>query len=663
MRRALFILLAALLLCWPGFYPSRVEADQSADYAALLSGLTTVSLSTGNVPGAVAVHGRKAFPLLIETATLRPTIAAGYYNDDESRARAVAFSHTGWVNITDAPRAQLTLNALRWAGRKQAPVVGLGAGYTNLRTYLQEQGMTVKDVSTSMDTPQNDLSGVDVFLLSFHSGYTDAAFQKMTAFTANGGGLLALSTPWALNANAFRMTNEVLLPFGLGVNPVTISQLSYTAPVQPHSLYHSALNALDALIKQLNNQLTLTLEEQRTAAFAVENSLGAHPSAPVLTTPVKTLSDAYGLISVTTATPIARANKPVEAMLVRYQSNQFSSLPAAQVPVHPSASDWPGLPAEGPAVTRTLEINANAPPNVLINYGNEGLRIPTGVYAKPGTPITVTIPADKANRGLDVQIGIHSDENWNLANWTRFPKVYRRDPLNQAVTETACAFGGLVFIRVPPNTNLGTFNVTVSGAVEAPWFKYGVNTDADWNDRIKKLPGAWGMISCEGITIFVSRRHLLNVNEPNKVIGHWDRAMRLADEFLGYSGRVREEAAVTDRQITVGFGHAGYPFLMAYGDSDALVNGAVARGDWGFYHELGHAYQDSFDSNYIIATHAEVCVNLVPGLLMSRLHGRLPWDNDVHSTFNATSRLNARARRFQPRDGGLRGRSARVRRT
>jgi uncharacterized protein (TIGR03437 family) len=641
MRKALFIsAAAALLVCSFVFYSARVTADQAGDYATLMSGLTTVSLSTGNVPGTVAVHGRKAFPLLVETVTLRPTIAAGYYNDDESRARALAFSHTGWASSSDA-RGQLTLNALRWAGRKQSPVVALGVGI-NLKSYLEGQGMTVKDVTTAMDSAQTDLSGADVFVFSMHSGYTTAALQKIAAFAESGGGLLLLSTPWALNANALRATNDLLLPFGLGVHGVTLSQISYTVPPQPHSPYFSALNAIDALVKEFNKQLTLSADEKRIAALSVENALSARNDAPVLNDPVKALSDAYGLINVTTATPVNRANQPVEAMLVRYQSNQFSTLPAAQVPAHPSAADWPGLPAEGATITRTLEITANAPPDTLINYGNEGLRIPTGLYAKPGAPITVTIPADKANRGLAVQVGIHSDENWNLANWTRFPKVYRRDPLNQAVTDTACAFGGLVFIRVPPNTSLGTFNVTISGAVEAPWFKYGVHTDAEWNDRIKQLPGAWGMMSCEGMTIFVSRRHLLNVNEPNKVIGHWDRVMRTADEFLGYSGRKREEAAVADRQITVGFGHAGYPFLMAYGDSDALVNGAVARGDWGFYHELGHSYQDSFDGNYTIATHAEVCVNLVPGLLMSRLHSRVPWDNDVHSTFNATNRLNAR---------------------
>lgn len=617
-----------------------VSADQSGDFAALLNGVTTVGLSSGNVPGAVTVHGRKAFPLLVETSSLRPQIAAGYYNDDETKARALVYSHTGWANTSDA-RAQLLLNALRWVGRKQSPVVGLGAGL-NFGAYLQQQGITTKNVSTTMTTAQDDLSGVDVFIFSFHSGYSAAALQKMNEFAAQGGGLLALATPWALNASLYATANQMMLPFGLGFNGVTTSQLSFTTPSAPYSPLYSALNALDALQKHQNKEITLSVADQRIAALAVENAIGAHSSAPVLTTPLKTLSDAYGLINVTTATPINRANNPIEAMLVRYQANVLSSLPAAQVPAHPSASDWPGSPADGPTVTRTLEITANAPPDTLINYGNEGLRIPTGLYAKPGAPITVTIPADKAGRGLDVQIGIHTDENWNLANWTRVPKVYRRDVLVQAVTETACAFGGLVFIRVPPNTNLGTFNVTISGAVEAPWFRYGVHTESDWNDRIKSLPGAWGMMSCEGITIFVSRRHLLNVTDPNKVIGHWDRVMRLADEFIGYSGRKREEAAVADRQITVGFGHAGYPFLMAYGDSDSLVNQSVATGDWGFYHELGHSYQDSFDSNYIIATHAEVCVNLVPGLLMSVIHGRVPWDNDVHSTFNATSRLNAR---------------------
>jgi uncharacterized protein (TIGR03437 family) len=535
----------------------------------------------------------------------------------------------------------LLVNALRWAGRKQAPVVGLGAGM-NFGAYLEAQGITTKSVSTAMDAAQNDLSGVDVFIFSFHSGYSASALQKISAFAANGGGLLALATPWALSTTAYATANQIVLPFGLGFNSVTIAQLSYTAPAAPYSPLYSALNALDALQRQQNNQQTLTATEQRTAALAVENALGAHPTAPVLNTPLSVLSQPYGYINITPATPINRVNQPLEAMLVRYQANVLSSLPAAQVPVHPSASDWPGSPAAGATVTRTLEINANAPPDTLINYGNEGLRIPTGLYAKPGTPITLTIPADKAGRGLDVQIGIHTDENWNLANWTRIPKVYRRDALTQAVTETACAFGGLVFIRVPANTNLGAFNVTVSGAVEAPWFRYGKDTESDWNDRIKSLPGAWGMMSCEGITIFVSRRHLLNVTDPNKVIGHWDRVMRTADEFMGYSGRVREEAAIADRQITVGFGHAGYPFLMAYGDSDSLVNETVATGDWGFYHELGHSYQNSFDDNYTIATHAEVCVNLVPGLLMSMLHNRVPWDNNVHNTFNATSRLTAR---------------------
>lgn len=83
--------------------------------------------------------------------------------------------------------------------------------------------------------------------------------------------------------------------------------------------------------------------------------------------------------------------------------------------------------------------------------------------------------------------------------------------------------------------------------------------------------------------------------------------------------------------------------MMAYGDSPVLVDEVLRQGDWGYYHELGHSYQDDFDGAYTIATHAEVDVNLVPGILMNLVHHRFPNDNDIHGTLDADSRLAARA--------------------
>jgi hypothetical protein len=114
---------------------------------------------------------------------------------------------------------------------------------------------------------------------------------------------------------------------------------------------------------------------------------------------------------------------------------------------------------------------------------------------------------------------------------------------------------------------------------------------------------------------------------------------------MGYAKwRRRGEAMLTDRDITVGYGHAGYPVMMAYAAENgegpsALVERAPQKGDWGFLHELGHTFQDSFDGNYTIATHAEVDVNLVPGIAMMLVHDRTAWDNNCHSTFDARNRV------------------------
>jgi len=117
-----------------------------------------------------------------------------------------------------------------------------------------------------------------------------------------------------------------------------------------------------------------------------------------------------------------------------------------------------------------------------------------------------------------------------------------------------------------------------------------------------------------------------------------------ADHYMGYTSfRKRGESASCDIDIQAGGGHAGWPVVMQYGDSDTLVNGAVKNGEWGFYHELGHTYQDSFDKVYGIAPHAEIDVNLVPGLLYTFVHDRTSWDGSAHSSYGGAERQSKRA--------------------
>jgi hypothetical protein len=631
------------------------QADIPADYAAII-GSTAGTVSDGyGSPGSIATFGRASFPVLID-GDAAPALAAGRYGNGVSAtaARAVAGAHTGFFSTDGSTTSQLFVNSILWASRKASPgLVRVGSTDSGLRTFLQGQGFLTKAISTSMSNSTNDLSTCDVFVGNFHSGFSAGAITKIQTFAAAGGGLVVCSTPWALSTQAFNDALLVLEPFGLAMSGSGTSSSTFTVAASPLPTFHSALLGIDRMIDESVNGVPFALADERIAAASVDRTLAVLPQQAGILAALAALEPSYGTITVTAAAPLVKANQPVHAMLARYQSSRYDSMPASQLFVHPSSSDWPGSPAPGgTTVTRTITVNGNVPTDSYINWGDRGRRYDTRLYAAPGATITVDIPADKVAGGVRVDIGCHIDVNFHLDQWNRFPKVTRSVPLTQTSTATGNVFGGLIWINVPAGANLGTFNVTISGALEAPSFQLGVDTDATWNSTLKNLPGAWGCIMTDNVaaygntpafTVYVSRNQLQNVTSAEAVAQHWKEVIETADDLMGYTAhRKRGESALSDRDILAGYGHAGYPVMMAYGDSSSLVDATVKGGDWGFYHEIGHTYQDSYDGTYGIATHGEVDVNLVPALLYTHVHDRTCWDGDVHSTFNGGNRLSTR---------------------
>lgn len=639
-------------------FMSRAQGDIVADYAAIVGGEGGgVSEGYGN-PGSIPVHGRAAFPLLMDGNQV-PMLAAGRYGDglSPSAGRAVAAAHTGFINTSGVgTTSALFVNSVEWAGQSLArSSITVGSVNFGVRNFLQGQGFAVKSITTGMTNGSNNLDGVDVLVVNPHGdNFSASALAQISTFAENGGGIVFASTPWALQNARFVAWQEILEPYGLSISGSGVNGSSFTVGANAYPAFHSALPAVDALSADATGGVSMSLSEKRTAAAAIDRVLAVRPGYPPLIEGLDLLEVPYGIIEVSPSANLNKANRPVEAMLARHQSAKFDSMPATDLFAHPSAEGWPGLPAANePTVSRSFTVNGNVPEDSFINWGDRGRRIETRLYAAPGATLSVTIPPALVNAGLTLDIGCHIDVNFHLDNWRRFPKVMRSVPLDQEVVETGNVFGGLVWIAIPAGSNLGSFEVTIDGALEAPSFQLGVDTDEDWNERLKHLPGAWGVIMTEDVpeygntplfTIYVSRRHLQNVGSAEAVALHWKKVMETGDELMGYGPhRRRGEAALSDIDIIAGGGHAGWPVMMAYGDSDSLVNGTVQSGDWGFYHEIGHTYQDSFDGTYGIATHGEVDVNLVPALLYTHVHDRTAWDGNVHSTFNAPGRLTDRA--------------------
>lgn len=643
--------LSVLLL---GAFSAR--ADLAADYTALTNGVQGQSAPNANgaSPGGVAPFGAAAFPVLLGTASpVQAVMAAGRYGDSYAAgaARAVAWSHTGFFDTAGGVRTTLFSNAVLWASRQGAPAGTVAVVVSNgtVGTFLTGLGYSVRSASSSI-TDAN-LAGAHVLILSGNTDYSDTVMAKIAAFTAAGGGLVFSQTPWAASAAAFADGSAMLDPFGIVTNTAIPSDASWTISASTPAAIQSALPAADALTADKEGTSVLSTGDRTIAANAIFQVVSTRIDIASLSAKLAVLSDSshYGIIAPTAAAPINTTTKPVEKMLAQYQSKTFDMKTPAELFVHPGAADFPGLPDAGAAtVTRTISITGNTSVDFYMNSGGDSTRFETGLYAAPGTTITVTIPAGKIADGLQVHIAGNGSEDstfngGNSGTWTFFPKLWRRVALTSTTTQTGHVLGGLITILVPPGKTLGTFDVTIDGAVEAPAFVLGQTTDAQWNAGIKTRPAPYGYIQNSKLTIYLPKWQLAAMDNPTAVTSYWKQVMDIADEYYGYTPwRKRGETYATARYVSAGGAYAGYPVEAGWGTTqDELLNSARFNGHWGSYHELGHGYQNNFDSAFVIAISAEVDVNLMPGMIYTILHDRTSWDG-AHSSYDASNRLTQR---------------------
>ncbi|KAL6074672.1 hypothetical protein QOT17_004067 [Balamuthia mandrillaris] len=664
-RLQLFLCSAALVLGLLSL--CRGQAAVGSDYLALTEGVRGQSFSVSpGWPGSIAISGRTSFPVLLaapkEAVGRYAYEAAGRYKDrqTDNAARAVAFAHTRFVDYFDDNEANniwasLLANAVLWAGRASNPqdiTVGCSGG-TMSCSFYSKRNFKTKSIS-SVTAAQ--LTGVDVLVLNFHATGAGAAKQYLLDFIEGGGSLVGASTPWALADDERTSANQVFARFGLFFSGDGAEQaLSVANTAFP--IFYSALNAMDRMTNLESSPLPQ--DELKIAAQSVSQVLAVSPTLPSLQTALQTLSEQYGWICPTTTNPIIPDIHVVEVVVARYQSTLFEKEPNSfsqlfEGGVHPCAVHWPGLPPSSASrVDRSITLNANnVPGDYFMNWGDRGRLFESGYYAFPGEKVEIIIPAEFANKGLVVQIGHHVDAVWGREEWNRFPLIERRFALKTPTTIIGNVFGGLIRFWAPPNKKIGTVPVRLKRVLEAPVYRVGVETENKFNRKTKNNPGSWGFIATANVAkygdtptfiAYAPRAALQALDAPQKVADFWQKVMDTADYYMGYDKyRKRGEAAMGDWNIVAGYGHAGFPVMMMYGDGSETVKEIRMAGDWGYYHELGHTFQDDFDGNYGIATHGEVDVNLVPGLLYQLLHRRSPWDNNIHSTWDANERINAR---------------------
>ena len=581
------------------------RTPQVAHAEALLDGVSEIGAP--GAPGPLCVYGPGPFPLVVGAtdAGHAPVVAASRWE----AGRVVAFGHDGYLSrraLQAADTGLLMTNALHWAAgmAPESPRIGVVAA-GELRAWLTEAGHNAVEAALTAES----LSAIDVVALRLWD-HSEAELEALSAFVRAGGGLVAASTGWGWAGSHADMDlasdyagNRLLAKVGIGWARGLLKRTSskgYAVDGLPPELTHAA-KALAAVNAHETGKRVLTTPEIIQATASVVSAIRCTaPDDDLLWSDIRALAETYDRWP-TEERPLSRT-RAVGRIAATFVVESHRRAPAESVGAHPAAVDFPGpVPTDAPRLSRSVIIDTAVP-----RWHS------TGLYAAPGELVTVTMPDEAASAGgFHVRVGAHSDGIWRRPEWTRMPEITRRFPVSAPTTPIANAFGGLIYVEVPPGTAVGRIAVAIEGAVAAPLFVVG-QTDADaWRDEIRHAPAPWAEIAGRNMIVTTAAHEVRALDHPAAVATAWDRVLDLSAELATWpsGSRSSPERFVVDRQISVGVMHDGYP-LMAHLDQSANLVGAAhlrTEGNWGFFHEVGHNHESG---DWTFAGTGEVTVNL-----------------------------------------------------
>ncbi len=273
----------------------------------------------------------------------------------------------------------------------------------------------------------------------------------------------------------------------------------------------------------------------------------------------------------------------------------------------PAAADFPGVPeGEVELVERQIVIDP-----AIGDWHS------TGLWAPPGQKITVKL-GGKIKAPMSLRIGSQTDflswemlEKHHKGELKRLPKLTNSvkisgdDSSRERRFELANPMGGLIYIDVHGvHKKLKPVRLTIRGGVPAPLYvfgdqpskKEGFTTSEEWKAQLEKCKAPWGEIQTPRLIFTLPLDMLKQMKIPRRVCKNLQRGMALQDWIVAWDkteDRInRPMRFVLDRQISLGWGHAGYPAMgyMAWGNSIATGK-LTTDGDWGLWHEVGHNHQ------------------------------------------------------------------------
>ena len=568
-----------------------IEAE---DYATLTDGVARLQ-SGGALPDSMILYGPTTFAVALDEQR-HPFIVAARVGD----GKLLHLAHESHMRTDgDGDSHRLIFNALAWMTRGDAgAVVGVEQGVDIDFGPLTDLGYDVRRVQ------RGAFQGLNVYLGTTYADFDEAYLRALDAFFARGGGVISGGHAWwwaqssGVPAATHFPGNALLgragvVVTGWGDIQAQEDSVGATAP----GPLHNARYALAALVRH-EAGAELTAEALSTATYTVARALRALPLDSTFFTQARALLNGAVPQVPTTDRPLVPGDDPVAAALAELEIRLALDAQPDAIRVSTSAADFPGAVTEdAPRGAVTLEIDASyagRDPRYAYSNAQSPAWRSVGRYAAPGEVITVTIPAEVAGAGLEVQIGCHTDILFANEEWRRMPRIVNTRALSTEETQVANGFGGPIYLRVPVGTALGPIEVTVDGGVEMPRYVEGETDLGRWRDRVRHAPAPWAEFESARFIVTVPAAAVVDLEAPDEVTALWDSVLDASADLAGIPReRPRVERFVLDRQIGGGWMHSGYPLMGHLESVDEFLDpmGVRANGAWGPFHEIGHNHQ------------------------------------------------------------------------
>ena len=436
--------------------------------------------------------------------------------------------------------------------------------------------------------------------------------------TIDANGLLAWDTNYAVRIDADAILGDGGATFQ-GIDDDTTWAFT-TAAGDP------LLDAIAALKSHIEGYITLSPAQFAAHKETIDNLRNRFPESAVTISAVFDLIETYdtmvGPLWVARGEFSNRNTQPIDLDWTIYHVMQYTMDGIFTAPVlaahealltgfkFGSHTHFPGPcpPPEDPTASHTVTIQGSFEDTFGRHTQQWTLpaRKPTGTYLAPGTIATVTVPQEIVNLGYHVRVGAHS---WDLS--TRRNQVRRLDrattlfPIQDTTIKVASPYGGGIYIEVPFNADASLIDVTVTGAVRAPYFSaksFHQTTAEEWLVE-RTHPAPWADFQSDKFMMQVPTNWIYAHPDPAQLMADWDAAMDAQNDLMGFPRLRGKETMYCQVDVIMRSSvHApGYPAINVTDNPNnnrgGYHNNYLVRGPGNNYHsanieihEQGHAY-------------------------------------------------------------------------